>query len=258
GPMIVVALWVQTAVPLVFMLMRYYCKVRFTKVFGWDDWLLAASWILIVIYTALIQVSVDYDIGKHFNEADPVKLVTGVKYMYLGQLFALLAMPIGKTSFCVTLLRLTETKWHRQILWFIIGTINLALLAVTVMTFAQCSPVAKLWNVTLEGKCWDNRIVIYFSVFVGAYSCVIDVILAMCPWLIIHNLQMNKREKFGLIFAMSMGVFASIACAIKTSYIPMIGTWTDFTYNIALVLIWGLAESAITIVAASIPFLRML
>lgn len=38
----------------------------------------------------------------------------------------------------------------------------------------------------------------------------------------------------------------------------MIGTWTDFTYNIALVLIWGLAESAITIVAASIPFLRML
>ena len=51
---------------------------------------------------------------------------------------------------------------------------------------------------------------------------------------------------------------ASVACAIKTSYLPKIGTWTDFTFNVADVLVWSLAESSITIVAASIPFLRMM
>ncbi|KAF2014033.1 hypothetical protein BU24DRAFT_452802 [Aaosphaeria arxii CBS 175.79] len=258
GPKIVIALWVQTAVPFVFMMLRYYCKARYTKVFGWDDWLLAASWVLVLIYTALIHVSVHWEIGKHFIDADPVKLVVGVKYMYVGEAFALLAMPLGKTSFCITLLRLTAVKWHKHIIWFIIVSINIMMLAVTAMTFGQCTPVEKLWDVMLPGHCWDNRIVIYFSIAVGVYSCLVDVVLAVCPWLIIHNLQMNKREKFGVILAMSMGCLASIACAIKTSYLPKIGTWADFTFNIAEVLIWGLAESSITIVAASIPFLRLL
>lgn len=98
------------------------------------------------------------------------KLPTGIKYMYLGELFALLAMPTGKTSFCVTLLRLTAVQWHKWFIWFIIVTINLTMWAVTVMTFAQCSPVEKLWDISIPGKCWDNRIVIYFSIFVGSKS----------------------------------------------------------------------------------------
>lgn len=53
-----------------------------------------------------------------------------------------------------------------------------------------------------------------------------------------------------------MASSAGIACAVKTAYLPLIGTWADFTYNIADVLIWAMAESTITIVAASIPFLR--
>ncbi|KAH7121084.1 hypothetical protein B0J11DRAFT_56634 [Dendryphion nanum] len=258
GPKIVISLWVQTIIPFFFMILRYYCKVRYTKVFGWDDWLLALSWIFVLIYTTLIHVSVNYDVGKHFHEADSVQLVTGIKFMYLGELFALLAMPTSKTSFCITLLRLTEIYWHKWIIWFIIVSVNITMWLCAALTFGQCSPVEKLWNYTLEGECWDNRIVIYYSIVVGAYACVLDVLLAICPWLIIHKLQMNKREKFGVIFAMSLGCLAAVACAIKTSYIPQIGTWKDFTFNIAEVLIWGLAESAITIMAASIPFMRLL
>ena len=52
---------------------------------------------------------------------------------------------------------------------------------------------------------------------------------------------------------------AGVACVVKTAYIPFIGTWADFTYNIGDVLIWAITESAITIIAASIPFmLRMM
>ena len=49
---------------------------------------------------------------------------------------------------------------------------------------------------------------------------------------------------------------AGVACAVKTAYLPLIGTWADFTYNLADVLIWAITESAIPIVAASIPFLQ--
>ncbi|KAF2865260.1 hypothetical protein BDV95DRAFT_507702 [Massariosphaeria phaeospora] len=258
GPTIIVALWVLTIIPLLFMILRWFCKRRYSKLFGWDDWLLALSWVFVVIYTALLHASVGYGIGLHFVDADMVKLVTGVKYMYLGEFFALLAMPTAKTSFCVTLLRLTAVPWHKWIIWFVIVTTNASMWAVAAMTFAQCSPIEKLWNLTLPGKCWDNRIVIYFSIFVGAYSALMDILLAICPWLIIGKLQMNKRQKSSLIAAMSMGCLAGVACIVKTTYLPLIGTWTDFTYNIGSVLIWGLAESSIIIVAASVPFLRLL
>jgi hypothetical protein len=119
------------------------------------------------VYTVLTHIGVNYGLGKHFADTDKTKISTGIEYMYLGELFALLAMPTSKTSFCVTLLRLTETPWHKHFIWFIIVTLNLALWGCIAVTFAQCEPVEKLWNLTLPGKCWDNRIVIYYSVFVG-------------------------------------------------------------------------------------------
>jgi len=38
------------------------------------------------------------------------------------------------------------------------------------------------------------------------YSGVVDVVLAMLPWKIIWNVSINKKEKLGALFAMSMGV----------------------------------------------------
>lgn len=141
--------------------------------------------------------------------------------MYIGEIFGMFSVPMSKTSFCVTLLRLTIVPWQRHILWFIIVTINLAFWAGAVMTLVQCDPPEKLWNLALEGTCWDNRIVIYFCVFVGGlhsltdvsyniltsvvYSALMDFLLALCPWLIIHKLQMRKREKINIIAAMSLG-----------------------------------------------------
>ncbi|KAF2175453.1 hypothetical protein K469DRAFT_680029 [Zopfia rhizophila CBS 207.26] len=258
GPKIIVSLWVMTVVPLFFMLPRFRVKRRYSKLVGWDDYLLALSWVFILIYTVLTHVSVGYGIGKHLVDTDPVKIVDGIKFMYLGEIFALFAMPTSKTSFCVTLLRLTATQWHKWFIWFIIITINLTLWLCAILTLAQCSPVEKLWNIALPGTCWDNRIVINYSIFVGVWSCLMDLLLTVVPWLTIWNLQMNKREKVGVIVTMSLGCLAGVTCAVKTSYLPSVGTWQDFTFNTAEVLIWGLSESAITIVAASIPFLRVL
>jgi hypothetical protein len=39
-----------------------------------------------------------------------------------------------------------------------------------------------------------------------AYSALWDFLLATLPWFIVWKLQMNKREKFGVALAMSLGV----------------------------------------------------
>jgi hypothetical protein len=142
--------------------------------------------------------------------------------MYIGEVFGLFSVPLSKASFCVTLLRLTVVPWQRKLLCSIIITVQLTFYSTAVMTLVQCDPIHKLWDITLPGKCWDNRIVIYYSMFVGckqslfstapsqpltitAYSSLMDFLLAICPWLIIHKLQMRRREKWGIILAMSLG-----------------------------------------------------
>lgn len=39
-----------------------------------------------------------------------------------------------------------------------------------------------------------------------AYSGTMDIFLAILPWKILWPLTMDKKEKFGMMFAMSMGV----------------------------------------------------
>jgi hypothetical protein len=51
---------------------------------------------------------------------------------------------------------------------------------------------------------------------------------------------------------------AGITAAVKTSFLPGAGDFTDPNFDLTDLLIWSLAETAVTIIAASIPFFRVL
>lgn len=53
-----------------------------------------------------------------------------------------------------------------------------------------------------------------------------DLVLAFLPWKFIWSLQMSQKEKIGVVIAMSMGVFAGVAAALKTVTFPMVPTNT--------------------------------
>lgn len=105
--------------------------------------------------------------------------------MYISETFGLFSVPLSKASFCVTLLRLTVIPWQRKLLWFIIITIQLTFYAGATMTLVQCDPPQKLWDMALPGKCWDNRIVIYFCIFVGGKRL-------SCIWSLIRNTEAHS------------------------------------------------------------------
>ena len=112
-----------------------------------------------------------------------------------------------------------------------------------------------------------------------------DIVLAIVPWKIIWILTMNRKEKVGVMVAMSMGVLyaapvfpppselqlitrniplttyplysAGITSMVKVTQLPSISNST-FTESTTQLVILAAAESAITIIAASIPILRAL
>ena len=50
------------------------------------------------------------------------------------------------------------------------------------------------------------------------YGGVIDILLALFPWLILRKTQLESREKIGLAVAMSLGALTGVIVILRTFY----------------------------------------
>ena len=71
--------------------------------------------------------------------------------------FTLTAVGWTKTSFGVTLLRLTNGR-IKAFVWFCIITINVVTALAAAIPWAQCVPLSKTWNPTEDGRCWAPQV----------------------------------------------------------------------------------------------------
>ncbi|KAK1833454.1 hypothetical protein QBC39DRAFT_254427 [Podospora conica] len=256
GPQVNFTMWLLTALAAMFLALRLYCKSLRHRGLWWDDWVLVASWLALTLSNTFVSVSITMGFGQplylfNFKLLEPFLLINN-----LAGTFSILSALWSKTSFAITILRISS-GWLKWLVWFIIITVNLALGLAIAFTWGQCTPIEKIWQPKLEGECWPKSIQIKYNIFTAIYSGAMDIVLAVVPWKIIWTLTMNKREKFGVLVAMSMGVFAGVTSIIKLTQLPTIGN-SNFTDSPAQLVIFATAECAISIIAASIPILRAL
>jgi hypothetical protein len=215
GPRLVVVIWLLLALATFFLGMRIYCKLSRHSGLWWDDHILIGSWVCITVETALLTYATTLDYGKHLWDldlADYPKAVETALVITISGTLSLTAAIWSKTSFAITLLKLTHgrLKWA---IWFIIISMNIAMGCSALFNWIHCTPVRKNWDFLMPGACWDYKIVVNYNIFSAAYSAVMDITLALIPWKLIMGLQMKKKEKFGAALAMSMGVL----------YVPPVG-----------------------------------
>ncbi|KXX73951.1 hypothetical protein MMYC01_208728 [Madurella mycetomatis] len=247
GPQLNAVIWLLISVSAVFLFTRLYLKNCQNRGLWWDDWILLASWLALTAQAGLIAHVVGLGYGKQFIPLQNLPFF-GLPVNILSTLL-IIANLWGKTSFAVTLLRL-PVRWIRICVWCILVSMTVTLTASVILVWVECSPFK------LPRKCVPVEVSIKYNVFSCAYSALMDVVLAFLPWKWIWSLQMSTKEKAGVLIAMTMGVFAGAAAAVKSTTIPgIIGG--DARASIPL-LVWGNAEAAICVMAASIPILRFL
>ncbi|KAK1770050.1 hypothetical protein QBC33DRAFT_529996 [Phialemonium atrogriseum] len=257
APHLLASVWTLTALSLVFLALRYFCKFRRHNGFWWDDYILLVSWICLLLVASLTTAATGFGLGRHFTDVfanNPTDLFQIARLIGLTSLMSILAAVWSKTSFAVTLLRFVD-GWKRPFLWFAIASMNALMLTAAILLFTSCAPVQKTWDPTIPGSCLSLKVDIVIGVVASAYSGVMDVLLALMAWRVVWGLSMETREKAGVALAMSMGVFAAAIAFIKCYYIGNMA-FEDPTYTSVTLMIWGAAESAVTIIAASIPILR--
>ncbi|KAK8043476.1 hypothetical protein PG993_005906 [Apiospora rasikravindrae] len=235
---------------LLFMSARFAAKALVRSKLGIDDYVLALSWFLFIVFIVLSIYTTGYGLGSHLDASfDMTKLPTLLFLLPIGQFFAVVAVAVSKSSFIITLLRLVEVTWHKVALWFMLGTILLSMGSISIVQFYQCATPDQL-------NCVPSDSVVGLGVYAAGYSAVMDLVLTAFPSVVIWGLQMKTREKMGIILSMSLGLVAGVVGLYKTSTIPYVSRSADFAYGTSIVLIWLVAEVSATIIAASIPFYR--
>ncbi|KAM7183875.1 hypothetical protein V8F33_013326 [Rhypophila sp. PSN 637] len=262
-----IAIWLMTSVSGVFLALRLYCKFLKKRGLWWDDHVLVASWLALLSSTLTTFINIRlFQFGQHTLDIPASVVPLTILLNTISTSMTILAAVWSKTSFGMTLLRIISGKKTRLLVWSIIVSMNLAMSVNVVTSWVQCYPsLLPVLGSTLEVqensgmslKCWDGRVGVYYGILAGAYSGLMDIVLALLPSSVLWNLQIRRKEKIGIAVAMSMGVFAGGAAIVKCSKIPVMLDG-DFTYDGHHLIIWGSAEVAITIVAASIPVLRVL
>ncbi|KAK3377400.1 hypothetical protein B0T24DRAFT_701862 [Lasiosphaeria ovina] len=256
GPRILIACCLVEVLSTVLITLRFYCKLKRARRLWWDDYILASAWLFQTCDVALISINVGLGEGQHVWRLSRGVLSTlGLNGNVSGTL-SIIAACLSKTSFGLTLLRLTAGLTRKGVI-FLIVSMNIALGLSALFIWLQCDPPAKAWSPDLDGTCWDPSFSFKYGVFSGAYSAFTDLVLSILPWPLIWRLQMETKEKVGVAVAISMGVFSAGAAVAKTVQLRYLSRG-DFTYYESEVVIWGTVETAVAIMAASVPFLRVL
>ncbi|KAK0620716.1 hypothetical protein B0T14DRAFT_567448 [Immersiella caudata] len=253
-------IWIFTSVAALFLALRLYCRRRGSG-FHWDDTVLTASWAALFGYVILVTIVLDKTANQvNRQSSGPIRIrledINTIATLGLcSQTLAITAQSWSKTSFAMTLLRISD-GWLKRFLWFVLCSMNLLFGLRALFLWVGCQPLEKAWHPRVGGSCWDSSVDIALGISVGAYSGVMDIVLALIPWKIILPLKMKPREKLGCAIAMSMGIFAGIVTFIKCSKIPLLGG--GGTRQFLQLTIWGVIEPAVTIMAASVPAMRVL
>ncbi|KAK4099175.1 hypothetical protein N658DRAFT_475911 [Parathielavia hyrcaniae] len=254
GPYLLRVIWPLAALSTLFLALRLYCKLSRRHRLFWDDYFLLASWVSVIYSIALQTVAVTYGLGKPYSD------ISDENISHLGMLSmaagfgTILATCWSKTSFAITLLRISDGGM-RHFIWFIIISVNLVLASNGIIHWVQCWPVEKTWHYHMPGTCFPSDVVRYYNTAVAVFSGVMDIVLALLPWKIIWTISINKRERLGALVAMSAGVVTGVMAFLKIPTMYVIGNANATTVDLQ---IFGTAEPATAIMAASIPMLRVL
>lgn len=225
GPTIIIVLWVESVIACITCALRVHTRTAISKAkFSWDDGLSVASGVVLVGAAATGTWATTVGYGRATEEVgalDPSLASNALLARIMSQTFMIVGMATSKASVAAFLLRIVAVPWHKFTLWFTMLSLATLCLIINILNFVQCIPPRKTWERTIEGHCWLD--ITPPSLTLGIYCTIVDFGLALFPWVVVWGLNMPKKDKISIGSALSLGVLAGIAGAIRTSEIPSLG-----------------------------------
>jgi hypothetical protein len=202
-------------------------------------------------------VRVENGLGRHNYYVPPANRKKAMQWQMISALLWAISIGMCKISVATMLLQIKqERRWkiflYSSILLILVGTI-----AIYIVGFLQCRPLAALWDPMIPGaNCWDpkaRKIQLYVS---STFVIVTDFMFSVLPVTFIRQLNRPLRDKITLCFLMGLGLVASAAGVAKTLQARNYHKTDDLLWTTTDFAIWSFVEQQLGIIAASLPCLK--
>ncbi|KAM0302193.1 hypothetical protein ACHAO8_011594 [Botrytis cinerea] len=253
APLLMISTWTWTAFAIVFVALRFFCRMRLIRSTWWDDWLILAAVAFTTAMSAVWTIYANDGGCRHAATLTPQQLINTARLNWISQPLCVAGLTTCKISVACLILRLqSPTPWRTKLLVGLCTVMLLMNISVVTLMFTQCTPVRMLWDPASApyGHCIKSNVVSIMSQ--SASSKVFDTLTF---WPTLTKFQMDKKKKLAICILLSTGVSAFGFAVIKIVELSNDANHSDLTWATVWLFVWNAFEINLIIIAACIPTL---
>ncbi|KAL9010264.1 MAG: hypothetical protein Q9173_004783 [Seirophora scorigena] len=141
-------------------------------------------------------------------------IILTVTYFYIAQVLYKVIVGFNKISILMLYLRIFISKSFRLACHINLGIVVAFTIGSTVATVLQCIPIAASWDKNIDATCTHKAAFWYAFAVINILT---DAIILILPVHEILRLQLNWREKIGLLALFSLGTFVTVSSVIRVT-----------------------------------------
>lgn len=222
--------------------------------FWWDDWAALLAAMINVAVCGIGLKMCDIGMGRHVEVVSPDNLTLFAKLLWTEYFVFDTGTSVAKASALFFYSRLfTQAHTRFRYCIYAVHALNaLWLVGIIFSVIFECTPIEKVWNSSLPGRCDNSRTLWLGS---GIPSLILDVFILVLPVPMLLRLQMSPSRKLLAVGVIILGYLVVVVSIGRLVSIVKSGSGleTDPTYNIITPVYWLGSEIPISVISVSLP-----
>ncbi|KAL6703898.1 hypothetical protein ACN47E_008934 [Coniothyrium glycines] len=257
GPTLRLITFAVLAVALVVVALRFFSRCYLVRARSWTlpEALMVGAVALDVAACVLIHMQIQTGMGKHieYSRSRPPMLQDSMKFGLAQNAVYQALVGLIKTSMLAQYYLFAPLGTPKRVVFWLTTFVILFTLFTTFAAIFQCIPIEAAWDLdNFPRGCWN---MMGMNFFTSSVNTMLDVVIFILPLPTILSLQMERKKKVTLVVAFSVGLLAIACSMVRLRNIVYFRGVGDFTYEAAMVPVWGAIECNAGIVCTSFPFI---
>ncbi|KAI4234674.1 MAG: hypothetical protein L6R40_006680 [Gallowayella cf. fulva] len=257
APMMLAVFCVFFLLPLIAVTLRFVSRRISHLHLWWDDWLILAAAVIVILNFAFLYQTLENGAGKPFHrDWPPERLENFFIYTYANEIvYASIVTCIKSSVLCLYLRLFGVNKKFAMIVKGFIVIVLMWGVAVLLTTIFQCNPVKGAWDISVpRDQCFNLRT---WLIATNVPNIVIDFSIICLPIPLVWKLKLSTERKIGLTAVFLLGTFASVISIVRVHTNASLEV-EDPTWNYVFVMIWSTVEGNVGVICACCPVLAPL
>ncbi|CZR65357.1 related to L-fucose permease [Phialocephala subalpina] len=234
---------------------RIYTRLRISKSFGPDDWLILAALFPTTAFAIISLVAeIHFGWNRHIWDVRADTITAGLKIVLAMEVLFGVATTLTKVSMLALIYRIMA-KGASRLAKVAIGAMVLVAAQGTAFCFVvifQCRPPSEYWTLSFKPQpdCISET---KHLLAAGIVNTVTDLIVVVLPIPTVWRLKLPIQQQVIVILLFGAGFLVSCAGAVRTYYLYKVTITWDKTWEAFPVWLSSSVELYLGIICASVP-----